>query len=55
MLDPKRKDEIVAALGIGGSPGGGKDEVCAEAGVAKIRDRVAVAAGPTGGASRAGD
>jgi uncharacterized protein GlcG (DUF336 family) len=39
----KRKDEIVAALGIGGSPGGDKDEVCAEAGVAKIRDRVAAA------------
>jgi uncharacterized protein GlcG (DUF336 family) len=37
----KRGDEIVAALGVGGSPGGAKDEVCAEAGVAKIRDRVA--------------
>jgi uncharacterized protein GlcG (DUF336 family) len=37
----KRNDEIVAALGVGGAPGGEKDEVCAQAGVAKIRDRVA--------------
>jgi uncharacterized protein GlcG (DUF336 family) len=37
----KRGNEIVAALGVGGSPGGAKDEACAEAGVAKIRDRVA--------------
>jgi uncharacterized protein GlcG (DUF336 family) len=34
----KAKDEIVAALGVGGSPGGDKDEACAEAGVASIRD-----------------
>jgi uncharacterized protein GlcG (DUF336 family) len=31
-------DEIVAALGIGGSPGGDKDEVCAQAGVTSIKD-----------------
>jgi len=31
-------DEIVAALGIGGSPGGDKDEVCAQAGVESIKD-----------------
>ena len=36
----KRGDEIVAALGVGGAPGGEKDEACAEAGVAKIRERV---------------
>jgi uncharacterized protein GlcG (DUF336 family) len=36
----KRNNEIIAALGVGGSPGGAKDEACAEAGVAKIRDRV---------------
>ena len=36
----KRGDEIVAALGVGGAPGGDKDEACAEAGVAKIRERV---------------
>jgi len=37
----KRGDEIVAALGVGGAPGGEKDEACAQAGVAKIRDSVA--------------
>jgi uncharacterized protein GlcG (DUF336 family) len=31
-------DEIVAALGVGGSPGGDKDEACAQAGVASIKD-----------------
>lgn len=36
----KAGDEIVAALGVGGSPGGDKDEVCAQAGVARIRDRL---------------
>ena len=40
----KRGDEIVAALGVGGAPGGDKDEACAEAGVVKIRDRVDTAA-----------
>lgn len=30
-------NEIVAALGVGGSPGGDKDEVCAQAGVASIK------------------
>jgi uncharacterized protein GlcG (DUF336 family) len=44
----KRGDEIVAALGIGGAPGGDKDEACAEAGVAKIRDRVGAAAKTAG-------
>src|SRR6266481_3232101 len=34
-------DEIVAALGIGGSPGGDKDEVCAQAGVESIKDDIA--------------
>jgi uncharacterized protein GlcG (DUF336 family) len=37
----KFKDEIVAALGVGGSPGGDKDEVCAQAGVASIKDDLA--------------
>jgi uncharacterized protein GlcG (DUF336 family) len=36
----KNGEEIVGAIGVGGSPGGDKDEVCAQAGVAKIRDRV---------------
>jgi len=42
----KRNDEIIAALGVGGAPGGAKDEACAEAGVAKVRDRVEAAARP---------
>ena len=36
-------DEIVAALGVGGSPGGDKDEACAQAGVASIKDDLASA------------
>lgn len=32
--------ETVAALGVGGAPGGALDEQCAQAGVAKIQDRV---------------
>ena len=31
---------IVGALGVGGSPGGDKDEVCARAGIAKVADRL---------------
>jgi uncharacterized protein GlcG (DUF336 family) len=34
-------DEIVGALGVGGSPGGDKDEACAQAGVASIKDDLA--------------
>jgi uncharacterized protein GlcG (DUF336 family) len=34
----KLHDEIVAGIGVGGSPGGDKDEVCAAAGAAKIQD-----------------
>ena len=32
--------EIVAAIGVGGAPGGEKDEACAAAGLAKISDRL---------------
>jgi uncharacterized protein GlcG (DUF336 family) len=32
--------EIVAGLSVAGSPGGDKDEACAQAGVAKIKDRL---------------
>jgi uncharacterized protein GlcG (DUF336 family) len=32
----KAKGEIVAAIGVGGAPGGDKDEACAQAGLAKI-------------------
>jgi len=45
----KAGDEIVAALGVGGAPGGDKDEACARAGVAKIQDRVIGAPRPRGG------
>ena len=34
------KGEIVAALGVGGAAGGDKDEICAQAGLAKIVDRL---------------
>jgi uncharacterized protein GlcG (DUF336 family) len=44
----KRNNEIVAALGVGGAPGGAKDEACAEAGVAKIHDRVEAAGASMG-------
>jgi len=32
--------EMVGALGIGGAPGSDEEEVCAEAGVAKVADRL---------------
>jgi uncharacterized protein GlcG (DUF336 family) len=34
----KAGDETIAGLGVGGSPGGDKDEVCAQAGVAKVAE-----------------
>lgn len=36
----KMRGEIVAAIGVGGAPGGEKDEICAAAGLTKIRDRL---------------
>jgi uncharacterized protein GlcG (DUF336 family) len=36
----KSKGVIIGALGVGGAPGGDKDEVCARAGVAKVADRI---------------
>lgn len=33
-------DEVVGAIGVGGAPGGHLDEQCAEAGIARIRERV---------------
>jgi len=36
----KSKGVIIGALGVGGAPGGDKDEVCARAGVAKVVDRI---------------
>jgi uncharacterized protein GlcG (DUF336 family) len=37
----KAGDEIIAALGVSGSPGGDKDEACAQAGVASIQGDIA--------------
>jgi uncharacterized protein GlcG (DUF336 family) len=34
------RGEMIGALGVGGAPGGDKDEVCAQAGVAKVKDRL---------------
>ncbi|WP_407050966.1 GlcG/HbpS family heme-binding protein [Methyloraptor flagellatus] len=36
----RAKGETIAAIGVGGAPGGEKDEVCAAAGAAKIGDRL---------------
>ena len=33
-------DEAIAAIGVGGAPGGDHDEDCAKAGIAKIADRL---------------
>lgn len=37
----KINGKTVAAIGIGGAPGGDKDETCAAKGLEKIRDRLA--------------
>ena len=36
----KANGEMIGALGIGGAPGGDKDEVCAAAGVAKVANQL---------------
>jgi uncharacterized protein GlcG (DUF336 family) len=36
----KSGDDVVGAIGVGGAPGGDKDEACAQAAVAKIADRL---------------
>ena len=33
-------DDTIGAIGLGGAPGGDKDEACANAGIAKISDRL---------------
>ncbi|MBW8268650.1 GlcG/HbpS family heme-binding protein [Caldovatus aquaticus] len=33
-------EEVVGAIGVGGAPGGNFDDQCAEAGIARIRDRL---------------
>ena len=36
----KSGEDVIGAIGVGGAPGGDKDEVCAQAAVAKIADRL---------------
>ncbi|ABE42485.1 GlcG/HbpS family heme-binding protein [Polaromonas sp. JS666] len=36
----RHNDETIAAIGVGGAPGGALDEVCAHAGVVRIQERV---------------
>ena len=36
----KAGDETIGAIGVSGAPGGDKDEACANAGIAKITDRL---------------
>ena len=36
----KAGDEMIGAIGVSGAPGGDKDEACANAGLAKISDRL---------------
>jgi uncharacterized protein GlcG (DUF336 family) len=33
-------EEVIGAIGVGGAPGGNLDDLCAEAGINKIRDRL---------------
>jgi len=33
-------DEVIGAIGVGGAPGGDKDEICAQAGIDKIAGRL---------------
>jgi uncharacterized protein GlcG (DUF336 family) len=39
-LPIKSKDVIIGAIGVGGAPGGDKDDVCSLAGIEKIKDRL---------------
>lgn len=39
-LPVKAGDEVVGGIGVGGAPGGEKDEVCAQIGLDKIEDRL---------------
>ena len=36
----KLGNEVIGAIGVGGAPGANNDEVCARAGIDKIRDRI---------------
>ena len=37
-LPIKAGDEVIGAVGVGGAPGGDKDEVCALAGIQRVAD-----------------
>jgi uncharacterized protein GlcG (DUF336 family) len=39
-LTIKLGDEVIGAIGVGGAPSAEADEVCARAGLDKIRDRI---------------
>lgn len=39
-LPIKIGDEVIGAVGVSGSPGGDKDEVCAKAGIDKVADEL---------------
>lgn len=39
-LPIKAGDEVVGGVGVGGAPGGDKDDVCAQAGLDKVKDRL---------------
>ena len=39
-LPIKVGDEVIGAIGVSGSPGGDKDEVCAKAGIDKVADQL---------------
>jgi uncharacterized protein GlcG (DUF336 family) len=39
-LPIKLGDEVIGAVGVSGSPGGDKDEVCAKAGLDKVADQL---------------
>ena len=36
----KQGEEVIGAIGVGGAPGGDKDEACARAGIDKIKERI---------------
>jgi uncharacterized protein GlcG (DUF336 family) len=39
-LPLKAGEELIGGIGVGGAPGGDKDEACAQAGLDKIKDRL---------------
>ena len=39
-LPIKAGDEVIGGIGVGGAPGGDKDEACAQAGIQKVADQL---------------